>query len=126
MGLAAYVIGRDSRRATFLLQSFVVCAALYAVYGLFRLSSNATQILWFDEANSGYLTASFMNRNHAATYFGLATVACFGLLSRRWRHVVGDDEAGTRERTRRLIGSLAGSLGVYLAAVCHPCWLPCF
>ena len=80
VGLAAYVIGRDSRRAAFLLQSFVVCAGLYAIYGLVRLSSSATQILWFDQANDGYLSASFVNRNTAATYFGLATVAGLALL----------------------------------------------
>ena len=61
-----------------------------------------------------------MNRNHAATFFGLAMVASFALLSRQWRHVVAD-EARLRERARRLIESLQVS-SVSISFCLPPCW----
>jgi O-antigen ligase len=91
----------------------VTGAALYAFYGLYRLSTNATKILWFDQPNSGSLTATFISRNNASTYFGLAALTCLALLMRRWRHVAGSEGAGGREQARRFLGSLGGSLGVY-------------
>jgi O-antigen ligase len=113
IGLCAYIIGRGTNRAFFLLHGFVIGAAFYAVYGLYRLSSNATKILWFDQPNSGSLTATFISRNNASTYFGLAALTSLALLIRRWRHVAGTEGDGAREKISRLLGSLGGSLGVY-------------
>src|SRR5689334_3654066 len=113
IGVSAYIIGRAPGRASFLLNAFVVSATIYGLYGLYRLSTAATQILWFDQENNGFLTATFMNRNHAATYFGLAMIASFALLSREWRHAVADQPL-LRERVRRLIESLPGKVGIYV------------
>jgi O-antigen ligase len=115
--LSAFIIARDVDRANFLLRAVLVAAALYALYGLLRYATAIDKILWFDQPSSTHLTATFVNRNTAATYFGVASCVSFVFLLRRARHAISDagSEATARRGLERLLAGVAGKLGFEFA-----------
>ena len=78
--LSCFVLARDPDNAGVLLRGFIVFAYLYAIYGLARYSQASAKILWFDMVPSGSLSSTFINRNSAATYFGLASCGQYSFL----------------------------------------------
>lgn len=112
--LCAFVLARDQDNARLMLRAFVVFACLYAIYGLFRYSTASGKIFWFDEAPSTSLSSTFINRNSAATYFGLASCASLALLLRRVRHLLAKLEGYRTPRMmiEALSHDFAGMLGV--------------
>lgn len=74
--LLAYLLGRDRNRARWALPLLGFSAAIYALYGLAVYWTGNTTILWF--AKSAFprdLSATFLDPNSAATYFGMAILA---------------------------------------------------
>lgn len=114
--LAAFAVSRDSERAAVLLRVTVIAAALYAVYGLLRYASGIDKLLWFDQVAANSVTSTFVNRNSAATYFGLAACVSLVLLMRRARHVMlaASEDTLVRHGIERFVGSIAGPLGFEL------------
>ncbi len=110
--LSVYVLSRSVRNAQIILQTFAIMAALAALYGLLRLSLSLDKILWFDEPDSGYLTSGFINRNSAATFFGMGFLVGLGLVIQQVRTLLQSTtgESG-RETVRKLSDALAGKLG---------------
>ncbi len=110
--LGAYVLARSARNARIILRTFVILAGLAALYGLTRLSLSLDKILWFDEPDTGYLTAGFINRNSAATFFGMGCLASLGIVIQQARAVMQSTSHNSgREVARRLLLAMAGGFG---------------
>lgn len=74
--LCGYLVGRNRRAAHVLLIGFMVAALVYALYGMLAFLFWPNYVLWhqkYSYLNS--LTATFINPNVAASYFGSATLA---------------------------------------------------
>jgi O-antigen ligase len=115
--LASFVLARDAERAGVMLRAVLVAACIYAVYGLLRSATGIDKILWFDQASGGGLTATFINRNTAATYVGMASCISLVLLLRRARYAIAAANEGERGRLglERFIGAMGGPLGLEIA-----------
>ncbi len=84
---------RDPARASALLAGLVVIVAAYAALGLALALEWRSDIPWFQAPAEGRaVRATFVNRNHFATYAGLGLTAAAGLLAHRWR--IGADRSG--------------------------------
>lgn len=115
--VVAFTLARDPDRAGLLLRVFVIAASVYALYGLLRFASAADKIIWFDQLAPKVLSSVFINRNSAATYFGMASCVSFVLLLRRTRHVINEaeQEGSVARGASSLMSSVAGRLGLEFA-----------
>lgn len=74
----------SGRRARALVDACAVIGAVYAAYGLAVFLSGSETILGYDKwAYHGYLTSTFVNRNHFATFAGLSALCAAAALARR-------------------------------------------
>jgi O-antigen ligase len=72
---------RNPWRAELILRSIVIIVAAYAAYGLVAFAVMPGSVLWFENHSmSAYLTSTFFNRNHFATYAGLGLVIALGFI----------------------------------------------
>ncbi len=75
------IVGVDSDRARRGMRVMAWAGAGYAVYGILALVFDPTEILWREKtAYFGNLTATFINRNTAACYFGSSSIVWLVLL----------------------------------------------
>jgi O-antigen ligase len=75
------IVGVDSDRAHRAVRVMAWAGVGYAAYGIFALVFDPTEILWLEKtAYVGNLTATFINRNTAACYFGSCSVIWLVLL----------------------------------------------
>ncbi|MGY3499915.1 O-antigen ligase family protein [Bradyrhizobium sp. USDA 4471] len=73
--LCGYLVGRNRRAARMLLLSFLGSTLAYAIYGLIAQSFWPDYLLWHRKYNYlSSVTATFINPNVAACYFGAATI----------------------------------------------------
>ncbi|HEX2255839.1 MAG TPA: O-antigen ligase family protein [Afifellaceae bacterium] len=116
--LAALLLARNPARARFLLDALIAAAALYALYGLYRLALTPDKVLWFDARPAAYLSGPFLSRSQAATYFGLATVAALATLIQHFRRLARPFAASTlRVQVAGMLVLLPWALGARLAAL---------
>jgi O-antigen ligase len=121
----AIQLGRSAARAELLLQAIVATVALYSAYGLFLSAAYGGDIPFFDAPNCGrFVRATFVNRDHFATYAGLGLIAATALLIRLYRHEVPNLGAVASLRWARMIETtgargarLLGSALVILVAL---------
>jgi O-antigen ligase len=112
LGLLVGTDAEDARRA---LRIMAWAGVGYAVYGMYGLVFDPTSVLWREKtAYVGNLTATFINRNTAATYFGSCAVVwllflCDAVAKRLRRDL--DWRGLVRELTSR---ELAGRRDVHL------------
>jgi O-antigen ligase len=96
------LVGTDAEEARRALRVMAWAGVCYAVYGIYALLFDPTAILWREKtAYIGNLTATFINRNTAATYFGCCAVV--------WLLILCDAVAGRLPRNldgRRLLNEL--------------------
>lgn len=95
--LCGFLVGRNRICARALLHVFAISGLLYALYGIANLVISPTYVLWYDKVGYRYqLTATFINANTAAVYFGAVSVAWFLLMAegveknlrpKRWRDI---------------------------------------
>lgn len=72
---------RSPYRAALLLRAIVVIVTLYAAYGLISFAMMPGRVLWLENRPMlTYLTSTFFNRNHFATYAGIGLVATLGFI----------------------------------------------
>jgi O-antigen ligase len=109
--LATYCVARQRENAGLLLGLLIGFFCFYAVYGLIRLSFSIDRIWWFTAPDPGFLTATFINRNNAATYFGLGVVAVTALLVRTLHHTFGAINAFGSARREAIVSALTGRVG---------------
>ncbi|PSO26043.1 O-antigen ligase domain-containing protein [Bradyrhizobium sp. MOS002] len=75
------IVGADPDRARRGVRVMAWAGAVYALYGIFALAFDPTEILWREKtAYLGNLTATFINRNTAACYFGSCAAVWLVLL----------------------------------------------
>lgn len=80
------VVGADDHRARQALLVIGWSGVAYAVYGIAALLFEPTTILWREKTfNTESVTATFINRNTAAAYFGSCAVAWLVMLMARIR-----------------------------------------
>lgn len=85
--LAMQFAGHDGR-ARMILWIILSAAASVGLYGLIVYFSGNDTILWFPRwAFPEYLSATFVNRNHFATYAGIAIIIGFGFLVEELRRI---------------------------------------
>ncbi len=113
--IGSYLLARRDSNANILLNGMLLMMSVAALYGLARLSFSFDKILWFDEPAGSYLTSGFINRNSAATYFGMGTVAALGLLLHKARRIVTRSrEASGRDIVHLWTEGISGTLGLNL------------
>jgi hypothetical protein len=82
----------DARKGRLLIQVIAYSGLVYAVYGIAAFIVDPVHVLWFEkEAYRTVLTATFINRNTAAVYFGAVgavwlLLICERLRSKQSRH----------------------------------------
>jgi len=73
--LTGIFVGASRRNSVLLMQVARYSILLYALYGLAALALSPNMVLWAPKlAYSGYLTATFINHNTAATFMGAGTI----------------------------------------------------
>lgn len=85
----------SGRRAHALVDAGAAIGAVYAAYGLAVFLSGAETILGYDKwAYQGFLTSTFVNRNHFAAFAGICALCAAAAIARRagggWRLARGD------------------------------------
>ncbi|MGR9101017.1 MAG: O-antigen ligase family protein [Gammaproteobacteria bacterium] len=76
----------DRAKAGIVIRGLMIAGVLYSVYGLAMHLGGFKAILWREDWYYGAVTATFVNRNHFATFAGLALVCSLALLSDGVRH----------------------------------------
>ncbi len=120
--VGAFAVGRDRQQANRVLTGFVIIACGYGLVAmLLQVSGTERPVLLSDPVN-GQFSGTFVNRNNAATYFGLGLVVAVGLffkaLPRGGERPRASDGGGhLRRRLAGIIGMCAGRSGLYLSFV---------
>ena len=92
----AFLWGRDELRARRTLKAIMLAALAYAVYGLIQFWSGSNTLFWFESPSFNHVVHStFVNRNHFATYVGLALLCALGL----FHHLVAAHRGGWQPPT---------------------------
>jgi O-antigen ligase len=111
--VTGYCLARKAENARLMLRVFLILAACVAFYGLVRLSLKLDTILWFEQAHSSSLTSGFINRNHAATFFGMCALAALGLVIEHIGKIVRSSaELSGFAKLQMSVDKLAGGLGL--------------
>ena len=80
---------RNLVRANWIVAAIATIGAGYAGYGLVNYSLATEPLAWFGNTSAhGFVTSTFYNHNHYATYAGLGLIAMCGLILRRYRNKV--------------------------------------
>ncbi len=76
----ALQLGRDRKRAAYMLWAVALAGTGYALYGLIMHFSGLNLVLWEERAQIGrQVTGTFINRNNFATFAGLGLLCAAGL-----------------------------------------------
>ena len=75
--VALFVLARTPGSARVMFWIVAGFALLGALYGLARVSLSLDTLLWYRMDDSGSLSAGFVNRNNAATYFAMMATASY-------------------------------------------------
>lgn len=78
--LCGFVTSIDPRNARKLVRAVAISGAVFAAYGILSFLIDPTVLLWRRKASYlGNLTATFVNRNTTATYFGTCAILWLAL-----------------------------------------------
>ena len=93
--ISGFVVCIDRGRARTLLWVLAWSGVAYAIYGVAAHLIDPTKVLWRDKpAYIANVTATFINRNTAAVYFGSCAVVCLMLLCDRVRQDLPREPVG--------------------------------
>jgi O-antigen ligase len=124
--ISGCVVCMDRGRARTLLWVLAWSGVAYAVYGVAAHLIDPTKVLWRDKpAYVANVTATFINRNTAAVYFGSCAVVCLMLLCDRVRHDLPREPMAWRKLANELMSNTPRDL-VVLFAMLFGCLLPTF
>jgi O-antigen ligase len=92
----ALQLGRDSQRARFFLDAFILAGTLYAIYGLVMNFDGFQKILWANKKseNLSVVTGTFVNRNNFATYMGIVLLCAVGAYLFRFKQLASEGRRG--------------------------------
>lgn len=98
------IVGVDSDRARRAVRVMAWAGGGYAIYGILMLLFDPAQILWREKtAYVGNLTATFINRNTAAAYFGSCSAVWLTLLMAAIKRSLPRSTIRWRSVPRRLL-----------------------
>jgi O-antigen ligase len=90
---------RDGWRAIQFLMAFVAIGSAYAAYGLIAFAWAQIR----DTSSRNFVTSTFYNHNHYATYAGIALIATFGLIARFYENEMLTEGGSLRFRIATFI-----------------------
>ena len=80
---------RNPTRANALIRAIAGIICVYAAYGIASLAFKGGSIVWFGStASRGFVTSTFVDHDHFATYAGIGLIAICGLILRLYRREV--------------------------------------
>jgi O-antigen ligase len=80
---------RKASRAKQFMMAISVISCGYAAYGLISFALASGPVSWFGQTSvHGFVSSTFINRNHYATYAGIGLVTMCGLILRLYRNQV--------------------------------------
>jgi len=101
--ICAFLVGFDRDRASMLLKAVAWSGAFYALLGIVQFIVDPNMVLWREkQAYANVLTATFINRNTAAVYFGSCSLLWLLIIFARIERSLPDGESG-RNAWRRLL-----------------------
>jgi len=99
--LLGTIVGAERGKSRKALDVLAWSGVIYAIYGIGALELDPDQILWQEKtAYIGNLTATFINRNTAAAYFGSVSVVWLILLMRAVRQRLSSSSISRHELLR--------------------------
>jgi O-antigen ligase len=124
--VGGFVVCADRERAQTLLWVLAWSGVAYALYGVGAHLIDPTKILWRDKpAYIENVTATFINRNTAAVYFGSCAVVCLMLLCDRVRQDLPREPIAWRKVANELMSDTPRDV-IVLFAMLFGCLLPTF
>ena len=124
--ICGFVVCMDRGRARTLLWVLAWSGIAYALYGVAAHLIDPTKVLWRDKpAYIANVTATFINRNTAAVYFGSCAVVCLMLLCDRVRQDLPREPIAWRKLANELISNTPRDI-IVLFAILFGCLLPTF
>lgn len=97
------IIGANREQARQVVMVIAWSGAIYAIYGILAFLIEPSMLLWREKRYYlGSLTATFVNRNTAAAYFGSCAVVWLALLLERIREHLGARQIAWRRVPARL------------------------
>jgi hypothetical protein len=112
-----FVVGAGRRNARWILGSFAGSGILYAIYGIVSFLIDPTSLLGIEkEAYQTVLTATFVNRNTAAVYFGSCAVIWLLVLCENVHHSAAQP-LSWRRLTAKFQGGVSAATAVTLGAL---------
>jgi O-antigen ligase len=124
--IGGFVVCADRERARTLLWVLAWSGVAYALYGVAAHLIDPTKILWRDKpAYIANVTATFINRNTAAVYFGSCAVVCLMLLCDRIRQGLPREPIAWRKLANELMSDTPRDV-IVLFAMLFGCLLPTF
>jgi O-antigen ligase len=114
--ISVFVLALDSRKAHWVLIVLIVSGIGVALYGLAVEVSGGDSILWFEKRSYlGFLTATFINRNSAATYFGLMSLIALAFAMRKAQAAINPKAVRrSRDKLVMLFEAIPGGLGLWM------------
>jgi O-antigen ligase len=108
---------RNGARANYLIGAIAAIGTGYAGYGLINfIFFSSGPLNWFgNTAATGFVTSTFFNQNHYATYAGIGLVAMCGLILRHYRKEVTSAGESIRFWASSVIEA-SGQMGALLFA----------
>jgi O-antigen ligase len=124
--ISGFVVCADRGRARTLLWVLAWSGVAYAVYGVVAHLIDPTKVLWRDKpAYIANVTATFINRNTAAVYFGSCAVVCLMLLCDRVRQDLPREPIAWRKLANELMSNAPRDV-IVLFVMLFGCLLPTF
>ena len=111
--ICSFIVCIDRDRARQLLLVIAWSGAAYAVYGIAAYLTDPTHLLWREKAAyREVLTATFINRNTAAVYFGSCSILWLLLLSQHVRRRLPPGPIHWRGVPRQLLSEMPRAIAV--------------
>lgn len=107
---------RNASRVYFFMVAIAVIVAGYAAYGLVLFAMTPGTIRWIGNTlTHGFVTSTFYDRSHFATYAGIGLVALVGLILRLYGRVIAEGDGSLRFKLASII-EVTGQRGAALLA----------
>jgi hypothetical protein len=111
----ALQLSEDASRARLLLWSVVAVSAVYATAGLYALGFLPNGRIFAELDAAKFVTSTFVNQNHYATFAGIGLVTCAGGILRLYRRELSRSGRLWRLKIATLINVTGGQAALPLA-----------
>jgi O-antigen ligase len=108
--ICSLIVCADRIRARQVVKVVAWSGAAYAAFGIVALLLDPTKTLWRESAYPNFLTATFVNRNTAAAYFGSCSVIWLLITSEPVRSSIRDRGNKWTAKPREMIRQFGGAI----------------